>query len=320
MSATDQDIELLNSESSGSEPETQIAVIPVDPSAEPSKRLQIPELLPILPVRETVIFPGTIIPLAVGRDKSKKLIDSVITGNKILGVVAQRSSNTEDPGLEDLYRVGTVVSILKLLNLAEGQQSIIVHGLLRFGIERIVKSDPFLVARAHTREDTYASTTELDALKDTAKTQAARVIELTPGVPDDAVIVLKSIDRPSTLADFLAANLSLGLVEKQEILETFDVTDRLLKINHHLAHQIEVLELSGKIQQQVKSEIDKTQREYYLHEQLRAIQKELGETDGRDVELQEIKKALAEAKMPEVVEKEAKRELDRLQRTPQASP
>jgi ATP-dependent Lon protease len=145
-------------------------------------------------------------------------------------------------------------------------------------------------------------------LKDTAKTQAARVIELTPGVPDDAVVVLKSIDRPSTLADFLAANLSLGLVEKQEILETFDVTDRLRKINHHLAHQVEVLELSGKIQQQVKSEIDKTQREYYLHEQLRAIQKELGETDGRDVELQEIKKAVAEAKMPEVVEKEAKQE------------
>ncbi|HKQ47498.1 MAG TPA: endopeptidase La [Phycisphaerae bacterium] len=321
MSATDPDLELLTAESGGGEHEggeSQIAVIPVDP--ESAKRLQIPELLPVLPVRETVIFPGTIIPLAVGRDKSKKLIDAVITGNKILGVVAQRSSETDDPGLEDLYRVGTVVSILKLLNLAEGQQSIIVHGLLRFGIERIDQTDPFLIARAHTREDTYANTTELDALKDTAKTQAARVIELTPGVPDDAVIVLKSIDRPSTLADFLAANLSLGLVEKQEILETFDVTDRLRKINHHLAHQVEVLELSGKIQQQVKSEIDKTQREYYLHEQLRAIQKELGETDGREVELQEIKKALAEAKMPEVVEKEAKRELDRLQRTPQASP
>jgi ATP-dependent Lon protease len=323
MSAADQKPETVDDENTGAEQEgadSPITVIPVDAAMDRDKKLQIPQELPILPVRETVIFPGTIIPLAVGRDKSKKLIDAVITGSKILGVVSQRTSATDDPGLGDLYRVGTVVSILKLLNLEEGQQSIIVHGLLRFGIEDLVQTEPYLVARAHTREDTYAATTELDALKNSAKTQATRVIELTPGVPDDAIVVLKSIDRPSTLADFLAANLSLSLVEKQEILETFDVPDRLRKINHHLAHQIEVLELSGKIQAQVKSEIDKTQREYYLHEQLRAIQKELGETDGREVELEEIRKAVAEAKMPEIVEKEAKRELDKLQRTPQASP
>ncbi len=323
MSATDQELDNLDEDIPGDEQETresQITVIPVDSAVDSDQKQKIPDLLPILPVRETVIFPGTIIPLAVGREKSKKLIDTVITGAKILGVVAQRTSHTDDPGLDDLYRVGTVVSILKLLNLAEGQQSIIVHGLLRFGIEEIVQTDPYLVARVHTREDEFTATTELDALKNSAKTQASRVIELTPGVPEDAVVVLRTIDRPSTLADFLAANLSLSLVEKQEILETFDVPDRLRKINHHLAHQIEVLELSGKIQAQVKSEIDKTQREYYLHEQMRAIQKELGETDGREVELEEIRKAVKEAKMPEAVEKEANRELERLQRTPQASP
>lgn len=284
------------------------------------KQVTIPDLLPVLPVRDTVVFPGTIVPLTVGRDKSRKLIDAVITGGKILGVVTQRSAQTEDPGLDDLYRVGSVVSILKLLNLAEGQVSIIVHGLLRFGIEEFVQTEPYLVARAHTREDTYTTTTELDALIESAKSQAARVIEATPGVPEEAVIVLNSITKPGSLADFLSANLSLSAVEKQELLETFDVPDRLRKINRALAHQLEVLELSNKIQEQVKSEIDKTQREYYLQEQMRAIQKELGQADGRDVELEELRKAVLEAKMPEPVKKEADRELERLSRTPQASP
>ncbi|RIK67933.1 MAG: endopeptidase La [Planctomycetota bacterium] len=289
-------------------------------SEEGERKLVIPELLPVLPVRDTVIFPGTIVPLTVGRAKSKKLIDDVVTGTKIVGVVTQRNAKTEDPGLDDLYRVGSVVSILKLLNLGEGQVSIIVHGLLRFGIEDFVSTEPYLVARAHTREDTYTSTTELDALIESAKSQATRVIEMTPGVPDEALVVLNSITKPSSLADFLAANLSLSTIEKQEILETFDVPDRLRKINRALAHQLEVLELSNKIQEQVKNEIDKTQREYYLNEQLRAIQKELGQSDGRDVELEELKKAVAEAKMPEPVQKEADRELERLSRTPQASP
>lgn len=282
--------------------------------------VDIPELLPVLPIRDTVVFPGTIVPLTVGRDKSRKLIDAVITGSKILGVVTQRDATTEDPGIEDVYRVGTVVTILKLINVAEGQQSIIVHGLLRFGIEEFTQTDPYLIARAHTREDTYPANTEMDALIESAKSQAGRVIELTPGVPEEALVVLNSITKPSSLADFLAANLSLNAIEKQEILETFDVRDRLRKINRAIAHQIEILELSSKIQEQVKSEIDKTQREYYLQEQMRAIQKELGETDSREVELDELRKAVAEAKMPEAVQKEADRELERLARTHQASP
>jgi ATP-dependent Lon protease len=285
-----------------------------------SKELTIPEFLPILPIRDTVVFPGTIVPLAVGREKSKKLINAAVTGAKIIGVVAQRSADTEDPALDDLYRVGTVVSILKLLNLSEGQQSVIAHGLIRFGIEEFVSTDPYLVARAHTREDTFNSTTELEALVKTAKTQAQKVIELTPGVPEEALVLLNNINKPASLADFLAANLSLKLVEKQEILETFDVPDRLRKINVSLAKQLEILELSNKIQSQVKEEIDKNQREYYLREQMQAIQKELGETDPQELEIEELRKAIAEAKMPEAVEKEAARELERLGRIPQASP
>jgi len=284
------------------------------------KRPDIPHLLPVLPIRDTVVFPGTIIPLAVGRDKSKRLLEHVAAGGKIMGVVAQRHAQVEDPGLDDIYRVGTVVGILKVLNLAEGKQSVIVHGLMRFGIEDLVQTEPFLVARAHTREDEFADNTELSALIDTARTQAARIIEMTPGLPEDAITVLNNIEKAGSLADFLAANLSLKLIERQELLETFDVPDRLRKLSRHMARQIAILELSEKIQKQVKSEIDKSQREYFLHEQLRAIQKELGQTDGRDVEIDEIKKSIAKARMPEVVEKEARRELERLQRTPQASP
>ncbi|QDV91561.1 Lon protease 2 [Phycisphaerae bacterium RAS2] len=280
----------------------------------------IPDTIPILPIRDTVVFPGTIAPLTIGRPKSKKLVADVLEAGKVLGVVAQRDASVEDPGLDDLYRVGTVVSILKVLNLSEGNQSIIVHALMRFGIERMVQTEPYLKAVTHTREDTFAQSTELGALIETARKQAARVIEMTPGVPDDAIAILNNIEKPSSLADFLAANLSLGLVEKQELLETFDVRLRLRKINQALANQLEILELSAKIQTQVKSEIDKTQREYFLQEQLRAIRKELGESDGREAELVELRKAISEAKMPPEVEKEAQREMARLERMPQGSP
>lgn len=295
-------------------------ITPTLDAQDEERRLNIPELLPILPIRDTVAFPGTIVPLNVGRDKSKRLIDAVIAGPKIMGIVSQRVSEVEDPGIDDLHRVGTVVAVLKLLKMAEGSQTVIVHGLMRFGIEEITTTEPYLQARVHTREDSTTLTNEVTALMQTARRQASRVIEMTPGVPEEATVILNNIEKPGALADFLAANLALTLVQKQELLETFDVADRLRKINAALGNQIEVLELSKKIQGEVKSQIDKSQREYYLQEQLRAIQKELGQTDGRDAEIQEIEERVAKAKMPEAVEKEARRELDRLRRIPQASP
>jgi len=157
---------------------------------------EIPELLPVLPGRDTVIFPGTIVPLSIGRDKSKRLLENLMAGSKMLGVVAQRNAAVEDPTLNDLYRVGTVVSILKVVPLSEGNQSIIVHALVRFGIEELTQTEPFLIARAHPREDVYTESRELEALVATAKRQASRVIDLTPGVPDEAVACARST-RPS---------------------------------------------------------------------------------------------------------------------------
>ncbi len=291
-----------------------------DSESDPSSRPRIPKLLPILPIRDTVVFPGTIVPLTVGREKSKKLVADVSRGAKVLGAVAQQRGEVEDPSLDDLYRVGTVVAILKRLELADGSQSIIVHGLTRFGIEELVQNDPYLIAKANPRDDTYVESPRINALIETARRLAERVISLTPGVPDEALTILSNITKPGALADFLAANLSLNLIQKQELLETFDISDRLEKINTALAGQLQILELSAKIHTQVKSQIDKSQREYYLQEQLQAIQKELGYVDGREAEIERLREQVAKAKMPEDVEKEATRELDRLARMNQASP
>lgn len=293
--------------------------VTVDPPAM-LERPGIPSLLPILPIRDTVVFPGTIVPLTVGREKSKLLVQNVFNGQKLIGIVAQRRTETEEPGLDDIYRIGTVATVLKVLQMTEGNLSVIVHGLTRFGIEDLTQTEPYMIAKAHTRDDTFQETTELEALIETAKRLATRVIELTPGVPDEAVTVMANIEKPSTLADFLSSNLTLNLVEKQELLETFDVPSRLRKIDEALARQLEVLELSNKIQEQVRDQIEKSQREYFLQEQLHAIQKELGETDARQAELGQLKEAIAKAKMPPDVAKEANRELERLERIPQASP
>ncbi|MCK6484644.1 MAG: endopeptidase La [Phycisphaerae bacterium] len=287
---------------------------------EDAKPVRIPELLPILPIRDTVAFPGTLVPLTIGREKSKQLIDDVISGSKLLGIVAQRHARTEDPELDDLYRVGTVAAVLKLLKLPDGTRSIVAHGLMRFGIEELVQTSPYIVARAHPRLDIASPSTELEALVHRAREQATQLIEMSPNVPAEALVILNNIEEPGGLADFLAANLNLELTPKQELLETFDVIERLRKVNSALARQLEVLDLSKKIETQVKQQIDKSQREYYLQEQMRAIQKELGETDGRQVELTELRQRVADAKMPELVLKEADRELERMERIPQASP
>ena len=287
------------------------------------KKLLIPDIIPILPVKNTVAFPGTIMPINVVREKSNRLLDYVLTGEKIIGVVAQQTDRIEDPMLGDLYRIGTVCQILKMLKLPDNTQTIIVHGICRFGIDELTQTQPFWKARIVASYDNEERTAEIDALVHNVRHVANSVMERSPNVPEEAVQILHSIEDPSGLADFLAANLSLSLVHKQELLETLGVYDRLIKVNVALASQLEVLDLSEKLQTQVREQIDKTQKEYYLQEQLRAIRKELGEGDEQDhrtSELNKIKKNIEEAKMPKAVETEAKRELDRMSNISQASP
>src|SRR4051812_5968066 len=286
------------------------------------QKITIPHALPILPIRNIVVFPGTVMPLNVGRPKSKALLDEVMPGDKLIGVCTQKNPDVEDPEYADLHTVGVVCTILKLFKLPDGNQSIIVHGLARFRLLSLEKTEPFAVGRIEVLEDsTEEAGPGLDALVASVRQSANRVIELSPNTPDEAAQVLNSIQDPSALADFLAANLQADTAEKQLMLEELNVEKRLRMIAARLATQLDVLELQSKIQSQVKENIDKSQRRYYLQEQMKAIRKELGESEGGGgSEAESLRDKLTAAKLPEAVMKEATRELNRLESIPSASP
>src|SRR5688500_12252301 len=285
------------------------------------QRVVLPHVLPVLPIRNIVVFPGTVMPLNVGRQKSKALLDEVMPGDKLIGVATQKVADVEDPGYNDLHTVGCACVILKLFKLPDGNQSIIVHGLTRFRLLSVEQMDPFTTGRIEVLEDSLIPGPSLDALVASVRQQANRVIELSPNTPDEAAQVLNSITNPSALADFLAANLQADTAEKQRLLEELDVEKRLRMIASRLATQLDVLELQSKIQSQVKENIDKSQRRYYLQEQMKAIRKELGESEpGGASEIESLRAKLLAAKLPEVVMKESNRELARLEAIPSASP
>ena len=286
------------------------------------QRIAIPETLPILPLRNLVVFPGTVMPLNIGRPKSKALLEEVMSGDpKLIGVVAQKEPDEEEPGEDGMFRIGTVCMILKLFRLPDGNQSIIVHGHNRFRLHALSQTDPFHAGHVEVLEDVNPDDPETGALVGGVREQARRLIELSPNTPDEAQQVLDNIQTPGALADFLAANLPGDLGDRQTVLETLAVGRRLRIVAERLAKQLDVLELQDKIQTQVKSNIDKTQRRFFLQEQMKAIRKELGDIDegpGNDAE--ELRERLEEAGLPEAVMKEANRELNRLESIPQASP
>ena len=277
--------------------------------------------IPLLPVRNLVVFPGTVMPLNVGRPRSKAVIDEVMPGDKLVGVIAQKNHETEDPVEADLYTVGVVCTILKLLKLNDGNQSIIVHGLARFRVKQYDAGDTFPTADIEIIDDAAPEGPEIEALIASVKQQAMRVVELSPNTPDEVQQVINSITSASALADFLSANINADVAEKQKLLEELDVETRLKAVANKLAQQLDMLELQAKIQGQVKESIDKNQRRYYLQEQVKAIRRELGEvdTDG-NTEVENLRAKLRDAKLPETVQKEADRELSRIENIPQQSP
>lgn len=284
-------------------------------------QVRIPEIIAIMPVRDAVAFPGAVIPLSIGRDKSRRLLDDVMPGDKIIGVLTQKNESVENPQPGDMHAVGTVAIVLKMLRPADGQQSIVVHGLVRFRVLEFVQQEPYLKARVEALPDAAENVgPETELLVGSVRQAAKRMIELSPNIPDEAATILDDIDSPSTLADFLAANLHDSVADKLALLEETDVIKRLLMVRQKLATRIELLELEEKLQSQVRSSIDKNQRHYFLQEQLKAIQKELGQADEQSQELADLKKRIDEAKVPDVVKKETDRELARLAAVPQASP
>jgi ATP-dependent Lon protease len=284
--------------------------------------ISIPQELPILPLRDTVLFPNSFMPLAVARESSIRLIDDAIAGGKVIAVFTQRDAAVEEPTLADLYTVGTATHVHKMFKLPDGSLRLIVQGLTRLQLEQVLATRPYLrggvkaAAEVLKEEDRL----EIDALQRNIKSNFQQVVSLSPLLSDDLQTLASSITDPSKLADFIASSLStITTPVKQEILETLDVRARMDSLNRILIKELEVLELGSKIQSQVQSEVGKNQREYFLREQMKAIQRELGEGDEQAKEVEELRQKIEAAGMPEAVKKEALRELDRLSKMPVAA-
>jgi ATP-dependent Lon protease len=284
--------------------------------------LSIPSELAILPLRDTVLFPNSFMPLAVARESSVRLVDEAASTGKLIGVFTQRDPTVEEPARDDLYPVGTATHIHKMFKLPDGSLRLIAQGLVRLRLEDVVATRPFLRARVSEAPEILRDEDrlEIDALQRNIKTNFQQVVSLSPLLSDDLQTLTGNITDPAKLADFIASSLStLNTAARQEIIEILDVRHRMDHLNRLLIKELEVLELGSKIQSQVQSEVGRNQREYFLREQLKAIQKELGEGDEQQREIEELRGKIEAAGMPEGVKKEALRELDRLSKMPVAA-
>ena len=284
--------------------------------------VSIPDELPILPLRDTVLFPNSFMPLAVARESSVRLIDEAISSGKLIGVFTQRDASVDEPQQSDLYDIGTASHIHKMFKLPDGSLRLIVQGLTRLRLDEVTETRPYLRARVSPALETLVETDrlEIDALLRNIKTSFQKVVSLSPLLSEDLQTLAANITEPGRLSDFIASSLStIATPIKQEALATLDVRARMDALNRILVKELEVLELGSKIQSQVQSEVGRNQREYFLREQLKAIQKELGEGDEQTKDVEELTEKIEAAGMPELVKKEAMRELDRLARMPVAA-
>jgi len=270
--------------------------------------------IPVLAIRNTVIFPVLAFPINVGRERSVRAVEEALaTEHKFLGIFAQRDPKTESPESSDVYQTGTVVKILKMVKVPGNKLNVIIQGLSRAKVQNWTNEDELLRAQVETFVEPE-STEEAEDLMGELRELAQKIIDLSPQIPAEASFLVRSIDEPGVLADIVASNLNIPPDEKQDLLETYDTTERIEKVIALLNKEIQVLELSNKIQTEVKGEMDKAQREYFLREQLKAIQKELGEVDERHEEFEELKKNIKKARMPKDVEEIAYKELKRMSR------
>ncbi|PYN16734.1 MAG: endopeptidase La [Candidatus Rokuibacteriota bacterium] len=286
------------------------------------QELEAPDIVAVLPLRETVLFPQAVLPLSAGRASSVRLVEEAVRASRLIGVVTQRDSAEEDPGADGLYPIGVLARIHKAAKQADGTVRLVVQGISRFRLVEVLEDKPFLRARVQPVADPSdaASDVESQALMRNAMALFRKVVALSPLLPDEAANLPVNILHPGTLADVIASALpTLATAFRQEVLETLDVRLRLQKIVAALTKEAEVLELGSKIQSEVQSEVSKTQREYYLREQLKAIQKELGGSDERTQEIEELRAKIEASGMPEEAHKEATRELDRLAKMPPAA-
>ena len=277
------------------------------------------DVLPILCVRSMVLFPGVVLPVSVGRKRSIDALQDGVRRTKPVGLVLQRDPDTENPGPEDLYKVGTSALIRRYITAPDGSHHVICQGLQRFRIAEFVQTEPFLAARIEPFEEKEDKTKEIEARFIHLKELAKEAMGLLPQAPQDLDSAIQGVESPSVLADMLATYMDLSVEEKQQILETFDLRERLDLVTQKLTHRLEVLRLSREISQQTKGSMEKAQRDYYLREQMKTIQKELGEGDPKSAEVKELADAITKAGMPPEVDREARKELARLERMPEAA-
>lgn len=280
----------------------------------------VPESLPILPLKNTVLFPGVVVPITVGRDRSLALVKEAYAGDKIIGVVTQKDEDVEEPGYDDLNHVGTVAQIIKLIKMPDGSRSIVIQGKSVFEVEEFTQEQPYFRAKtkAYPREmDLHGL--ELSASVRNIKETAVDIINKSPNIPSEAAIAVNNINSPIFLLNFIASNLNVHNEDKQELLETQKFSENLDKIMEFLEQELQVLDMSEKIRTKVKSDIDDQQREFYLRQQMKAIQEELGE-DAEQQEVDKLRDKLAAKKLPDHAREVAEKELGRLEMTPNASP
>ncbi|MEJ2167301.1 MAG: endopeptidase La, partial [Desulfobacterales bacterium] len=276
---------------------------------------QAPEALPILPLYDAVLFPKMVLPLVVMQGESVKLVDEAMAKDRIIGLVVSKKPEEKDrPDREDLAQVGTSALILKMAKTHDNRTQLLVQGLNRFNIKSFKEGKPYLVAQIEVIKDVEKKDNEIEALMSNLLTQFERIVELSPGLPPEIAHMAKTIQESGTLADMIASTINSNPEEKQKVLELEDVKKRLKEVTRLVNHQLDILELGDKIRSQVKGDMDKSQRDYYLRQQLKAIKEELGEKDEASVEIEEYRAKIEEKNLPPEARKEAERELDRLSR------
>jgi len=290
------------------------------PELEPDAELQLPATLPVLPLKETVVFPQSMTPLAIGQERSVRLIDDVVAGDRLVALVTARDPSVDTPGWDDVYEIGTAAVVHKMIRVPDGTLRILVGGVQRIRITDHVSDEPYLVGGIEVVPDENDDTPEVEALTRNVQGLFSKIIGLAPYLPEELQLAATNVDDPSALAHLVASTLrTIPTDERQRILETTDVGQRLRQISAILSREVEVFELGSKIQSQVQSEMEKGQREYFLRQQLKAIQDELGEGDPEQAEIKELRERLEALELPEEARKAAERELSRLERLPAAA-
>ena len=296
------------------------AVFDIDELDDEPEGIEIPSTLPVLPLKETVVFPGSLTPLAIGQDRSVRLVDDVVSDEpRILALVTSRNDEVEEPGWDDLYEVGTAAIVDKMVKVPDGTLRVLVRGLERIRLERRAQDEPYLVGEFTTVPDVVVESDEVEALMRNVQTLFQRIIGLVPYLPEELQIALANVDEPSALVNFVASLLRIKTDEKQRLLESANIEERLRELLRVLNRELELLELGSRIQSQMQSEMEKGQREFFLRQQLKAIQEELGEGDEQQAEVAELRARIDEANLPEEAHKAATRELSRLEKLPPAA-